>query len=55
MEWLQAISQSPVAQALISSPTLYLLVKDKEGRWVFPQDRLADENLHGVCISHLSP
>lgn len=35
--------------------TLYLLVKDKEGRWVFPQDRLADENLHGVCISHLSP
>ena len=35
--------------------TLYLLVKDKEGRWVFPQDRLADENLHGVCITHLSP
>lgn len=28
--------------------TLYLLVKDKEGRWVFPQDRLQDENLHGV-------
>lgn len=26
MEWLQAISQSSVAQALIGSPTLYLLV-----------------------------
>lgn len=28
--------------------TLYLLVKNKEGRWEFPQDRLRDENLHGV-------
>ena len=28
--------------------TLYLLVKNKEGRWEFPQDRLNDENLHGV-------
>ncbi|KAF2875314.1 39S mitochondrial ribosomal protein L46-domain-containing protein [Massariosphaeria phaeospora] len=26
--------------------TLYLLVKDKEGHWVFPQDRLDQENLH---------
>ena len=32
--------------------TLYLLVKNKEGRWEFPQDRLRDENLHGVCLSH---
>lgn len=28
--------------------TLYLLVKDKEGQWKFPTDRLKDENLHGV-------
>jgi large subunit ribosomal protein L46 len=28
--------------------TLYLLVKNKEGKWEFPQDRLNDENLHGV-------
>jgi large subunit ribosomal protein L46 len=28
--------------------TLYLLVKNKDGRWEFPQDRLRDENLHGV-------
>lgn len=28
--------------------TLYLLVKNKEGRWEFPQDRLKEENLHGV-------
>lgn len=28
--------------------TLYLLVKNKEGQWQFPQDRLKDENLHGV-------
>ncbi|KAF3033434.1 54S ribosomal protein L17 mitochondrial [Didymella heteroderae] len=29
--------------------TLYLLVKNKEGRWEFPQDRLRDENLHGAA------
>ncbi|KAF1925633.1 uncharacterized protein M421DRAFT_102969 [Didymella exigua CBS 183.55] len=29
--------------------TLYLLVKNKEGRWEFPQDRLGDENLHGAA------
>lgn len=29
--------------------TLYLLVKNKEGKWEFPADRLNDENLHGVC------
>jgi large subunit ribosomal protein L46 len=29
--------------------TLYLLVKNKEGQWQFPQDRLKDEHLHGVC------
>lgn len=28
--------------------TLYLLVKNKEGTWQFPQDRLNEENLHGV-------
>lgn len=28
--------------------TLYLLVKNKEGQWQFPQDRLKDEHLHGV-------
>jgi len=28
--------------------TLYLLVKNKEGQWQFPQDRLKEENLHGV-------
>jgi len=28
--------------------TLYLLVKNKEGQWQFPQDRLNDEHLHGV-------
>lgn len=30
--------------------TLYLLVKNKEGRWRFPEDRLfAKEDLHQVC------
>lgn len=29
--------------------TLYLLVKNKEGKWEFPKDRLNEENLHGVC------
>ncbi|KAJ4343618.1 hypothetical protein N0V95_006626 [Ascochyta clinopodiicola] len=29
--------------------TLYLLVKNKDGRWEFPQDRLNDENLHGAA------
>lgn len=29
--------------------TLYLLVQGKDGKWQFPQDRLNDENLHGVC------
>jgi large subunit ribosomal protein L46 len=28
--------------------TLYLLVKNKNGLWQFPEDRLNDENLHGV-------
>jgi large subunit ribosomal protein L46 len=32
--------------------TLYLLVKTKEGKWQFPQDRLNEEHLHGV--SHIS-
>lgn len=32
--------------------TLYLLVKNKEGRWEFPQDKLQDENLHGVRPLH---
>lgn len=31
--------------------TLYLLVKNKEGKWEFPKDRLDEENLHGV--SHI--
>lgn len=30
--------------------TLYLLVKDKEGRWMFPQDRLQKETLKEVRI-----
>lgn len=30
--------------------TLYLLVKNKDGQWEFPQDRLVEENLHGVRI-----
>jgi large subunit ribosomal protein L46 len=29
--------------------TLYLLVKNKDGEWQFPQDRLDNEHLHGVC------
>jgi large subunit ribosomal protein L46 len=29
--------------------TLYLLVKNKDGAWQFPQDRLDNEHLHGVC------
>ena len=29
--------------------TLYLLVKDRNGQWVFPQDRIAKESLHTVC------
>ena len=29
--------------------TLYLLVKSKDGRWEFLQDRLDEENLHAVC------
>ncbi|KAH7067822.1 39S mitochondrial ribosomal protein L46-domain-containing protein [Paraphoma chrysanthemicola] len=29
--------------------TLYLLVKNKDGQWQFPQDRLNDENLHGAA------
>ncbi|KAF1847489.1 uncharacterized protein K460DRAFT_402841 [Cucurbitaria berberidis CBS 394.84] len=29
--------------------TLYLLVKNKEGRWEFPQDKLREENLHGAA------
>jgi large subunit ribosomal protein L46 len=28
--------------------TLYLLVKDKEGQWIFPQDTLSHETLHRV-------
>lgn len=31
--------------------TLYLLVKDKEGQWMFPQDRLNKETLKEVCWS----
>lgn len=34
--------------------TLYLLVKNKEGKWQFPQDRLQDEHLHGVSLSPCS-
>jgi large subunit ribosomal protein L46 len=30
--------------------TLYLVVRDKEGRWMFPQDRMAKESLHTVCL-----
>jgi large subunit ribosomal protein L46 len=33
--------------------TLYLLVKDKDGKWQFPQDRLKEENLHGVRYATL--
>jgi large subunit ribosomal protein L46 len=33
--------------------TLYLLVKDKDGKWQFPHDRLKEENLHGVCYTTL--
>jgi large subunit ribosomal protein L46 len=29
--------------------TLYLVVRNKEGRWMFPQDRMAKESLHTVC------
>ncbi|KAF1830571.1 50S ribosomal subunit L30 [Decorospora gaudefroyi] len=29
--------------------TLYLLVKNKDGQWQFPQDRLKEENLHGAA------
>lgn len=32
--------------------TLYLLVKNKEGQWQFPQDRLSDEHLHGVRLQN---
>lgn len=35
--------------------TLYLVVKDKEGRWQFPQDKLQEEHLHGVCPPKLTP
>lgn len=35
--------------------TLYLLVKNKDGRWEFPQDKLVDENLHGVRITFPLP
>lgn len=31
--------------------TLYLLVKNKEGQWTFPQDRLGNETLKAVCYS----
>jgi hypothetical protein len=35
--------------------TLYLLIKNKEGRWRFPEDRIyGRENLHQVRIPHLS-
>lgn len=30
--------------------TLYLLVKGKDGQWMFPQDRLQKETLKEVCI-----
>lgn len=30
--------------------TLYLLVKNKEGKWQFPQDKLSEEHLHGVSL-----
>lgn len=29
--------------------TLYLLVKNKEGQWIFPQDTLQKETLKEVC------
>ncbi|CAI6334476.1 unnamed protein product [Periconia digitata] len=29
--------------------TLYLLVKDKEGRWIFPQDTFGKETLHNAA------
>ncbi|KAL6705134.1 hypothetical protein ACN47E_007239 [Coniothyrium glycines] len=29
--------------------TLYLLIKNKEGMWQFPQDRLSEEHLHGAA------
>ncbi|KAH9866669.1 hypothetical protein J1614_008362 [Plenodomus biglobosus] len=29
--------------------TLYLLVKNKEGQWQFPQDKLSEEHLHGAA------
>jgi large subunit ribosomal protein L46 len=36
--------------------TLYLLVKNKDGLWQFPEDRLNEENLHGVRdFSHHLP
>jgi large subunit ribosomal protein L46 len=35
--------------------TLYLLVKNRDGQWQFPQDRLNDENLHGVGHYHGTP
>lgn len=32
--------------------TLYLLVKNKDGRWVFPEDKLiGKESLHNVCYT----
>ncbi|KAF2027565.1 hypothetical protein EK21DRAFT_102411 [Setomelanomma holmii] len=34
--------------------TLYLLVKNKNGQWQFPQDRLNEENLHGAASRILS-
>jgi large subunit ribosomal protein L46 len=35
--------------------TLYLVVKNKEGRWRFPEDRVwGREDLHNVSIPHLS-
>ncbi len=33
--------------------TLYLLVKNKEGKWEFPKDRVKDEHLHGVRLTSL--
>jgi large subunit ribosomal protein L46 len=36
--------------------TLYLLVKSKEGRWRFPEDRMfVREDLNQVCLSLLYP
>ncbi|KAF2819336.1 hypothetical protein CC86DRAFT_362795 [Ophiobolus disseminans] len=34
--------------------TLYLLVKNKDGLWQFPEDRLNEENLHGAASRILS-